>query len=105
MPDAEWCVNHDPPRVVQLAEWRKKGGEGRSNRARARKSLAGDGLTPGQLQAVISKALTDVLSGELEPGRANAAAALSRSLITIKEAVDVDVRLAELERRLGSRSA
>ena len=46
-------------------------------------------------------ALRDVLSGEIEVGRATAAATVARSLIAAKEAGTLEERLAALERRVG----
>jgi len=89
----------------QRAEWSAKGGQQRSNRARARKSIADEAMTPTELMGALSKALKDVLSGDLEPGRGNAAASITNALTKLREAVEVDERLADLERRLGSRSA
>jgi len=52
---------------------------------------------------VLSKALGDVLRGDLEPGRANAVSALARTLTTIAEAVEFETRLSVLETALSER--
>ena len=89
--------------VTKRVEWSAKGGANRSNAARARAALPDAALTPAQLQRVISQALHDVLRGDLEPGRANAAAALARTLTTIAEAVEFETRLTSLEATLSER--
>ena len=104
-PGSTWCPWHDPAMSHQRAEWSAKGGQQRSNRARTRKSIADEAMTPTELMGALSKALKDVLSGDLEPGRGNAAASITNALTKLREAVEVDERLADLERRLGSRSA
>ncbi len=89
--------------VAKRSEWSAKGGANRSNRARARKSLDYAAMSPATLHGVLSKALTDVLRGTLEPGRANAVSGLARTLVTISEAVELETRLTALEAALSER--
>jgi hypothetical protein len=96
-----YCQWHDPALVAERAEWRRQGGAARSNKARAKKALPDTVLTPPELQGVLSKAIRDVLAGQLEPGPANAAAALSRALVTLREATELEERLSVLERAAG----
>jgi len=100
-PGRKWCRWHDPELEAERAEWRRKGGEARSNRNRARKQLPDAVLTPVELQGLLSKALRDVLMGQLEPGIANAAAGLSRALVTIRESAELEERLSALEAAAG----
>jgi hypothetical protein len=87
----------------QRSEWSAKGGASRSNAARARAALPDATLTPAQLACVLSKALSDVLGGTLEPGRANAVSGLARTLVSIAEAVELETRLTALETALSER--
>jgi hypothetical protein len=100
-PERAWCRWHDPELEADRAVWRRKGGEARSNKARAKKALPDAVLSPAELQGVLSQAIRDVLTGTLEPGPANAAAALSRALVTIREATELEERLAALEDAAG----
>lgn len=101
LPGSDFCISHDPNRVVELAEWRRKGGRAKSNKARIRKQLPDAVLTPAELQGLLSKAIRDVLAGTLEPGPANAAGGLARALVTIQESAELEQRLTELERQAG----
>ena len=103
--DGRLCRWHSssPEWIEKRSQWSAKGGAGRSNQARARKSLPDAALTPAQLACVLSKALGDVLGGTLEPGRANAVSALARTLVTISETVEIEARLASLEAALRER--
>jgi len=103
--DGVHCPWHatSPEWVAKRSEWSAKGGTNRSNQARARKSLPGEALSPTQLACVLSKALGDVLRGDLEAGRANAASGLARTLVTISETVEIEARLASLESALSER--
>jgi hypothetical protein len=58
-------------------------------------------LSPVEIQGLLSKALRDVLAGNLEPGIANAAAGLSRALVTIREATTLEERISALEQAAG----
>lgn len=96
-----WCFWHDPELETERAERRRRGGQQRSNKARARRALPGEALTPAELQGFIGIALDGVLAGRLEPGVANAVANLSRAAIAVREATEVEGRLAALEAAVG----
>lgn len=96
-----WCRWHHPDLADERRAWSAKGGSSRSNKARAKKALPDAVLSPVELQGVLSQAIRDVLAGTLEPGPANAAAALSRALVAIREATETEERLAALERVAG----
>jgi len=103
--DGVHCPWHSvtPEWIAKRSEWSSKGGVNRSNQCRARAALPDESLTPAQLQRVLSQALTNVLIGQLEPNRANAAAALARTLVNIAEAVELETRLTALETALQER--
>jgi hypothetical protein len=101
LPGADTCVTHDPGRIADLAEWRRRGGKAKSNKARARKALPAEILTAAEIQGVLAKALRQVLSGDLEPGRANAAATIARALLAAKQVSDLEDRLTALESAAG----
>ena len=106
-PGRAWCSWHDPQLDARRAEWRRRGGVSRSNRARATKALPADLMSMPELQGALCRALRRVESGELEPGRANAMAALARAITSVVEAGEVQDRLAALETvtGLGGKSA
>ena len=100
LPEDRFCPWHSPAWADRRRAWSSQGGTNRSNAARVRKHLP-PAPTPDELQRVLGQALTDVLGGTLEPGRANAAAALARSLMAVREATEVEERLAALEQAAG----
>jgi hypothetical protein len=100
-PGRPFCLWHDPEAEQLRREISRKGGEARSNAARIKKALPDQALTPIELMGVMSQALRDVLRGALDPGRANAAAALGRTLVSIREATETADRLAALEQAAG----
>jgi len=79
----------------------RKGGLAKSNRRRAAKKFSEGGLDPEQLQGIIGSTIVGVLSGRIAPNVGNAIAALARTSVTIREAIEVEERLADLERRAG----
>ncbi len=105
--DGRLCRWHTsaPEWIEKRSQWSAKGGSSRSNAARARAALPDAALTPTQLACVLSKALSDVLRGDLEPGRANAVSGLARTLVTISETVEIEARLTALEAALERRTA
>ncbi len=105
--DGVHCPWHatSPEWIKKRSQWSAEGGRKRSNAERARKSLPDEALTPAQLACVLSKALGDVLRGDLEPNRANAVSALARTLMSIAEAVEFETRLTALEAALERRTA
>ena len=96
-----YCWVHDPQCAEQQAAWRRKGGQSRSNRRRALAKLPDELMTLRSVQAMLCKALKDVIAGELEPGVANASASVARAIAAVAQAGDMEDRVAELERAAG----
>jgi len=105
LPESEWCFVHDPHRIIDIAEARKKGGQARSNRAKARRELEGAAMTAAELNGILAVTIRQVLSENKAPGIGQAIAALSRAALEASKASDLENRILDLERRLGSRSA
>ncbi len=99
------CRWHDPVRAAEMAEARRKGGQAKSNKVRAKKAMVDGTLSPAELEGFLGITMSAVFNGAKEPAVANAIANLARAAVAVRDAVAVDERLAELERRLGSRSA
>jgi hypothetical protein len=96
-----YCWFHDPAEAEKRANGRRLGGSAKSNRTRARKQLASTAMTPAELEGVIGLTITQVLSGAKPPGIGQAVAALARAAITIREASEIEQRLAALEAANG----
>jgi hypothetical protein len=99
--DSEYCLAHDPQRVTDLAEWRRKGGQASSNASRARKALAGDLRDMSGVKARLMVALVKVEAGELEAGPANAMANLARAIATVSGVADFEGQLADLRQQIA----
>ncbi len=97
----EWCQWHSPQRATERAEWARKGGSARSNKARARKQLAEQLMTIADIDALLCSALVKVAAGRLDPGVGTAMATISKTITTIRTAGDLERRLEELERAAG----
>jgi hypothetical protein len=96
---SDYCLAHDPARVVEMAEWRRQGGKASSNASRARKAAAG--MNPVEIIGVLSRVLSGVLAGDYTPGQANAAASVARAMMQIHEMTALEERIAALEARAG----
>ena len=99
------CAWHHPARAAEMAEARRKGGAAKSNKMRAKKAMVNGTLSPAELEGLLGITMSAVFNGAKEPAVANAIANLARAAVAVRDAVAVDERLADLERRLGSRSA
>lgn len=99
------CRWHHPALEAQRMEERRRGGQARSNAARAAKAMPGV-MSHDQVLATVGNALTSVFAGDLEPGVANAVANLARSWVAVNEAgalARIEERVLELERVAHSR--
>ncbi len=96
-----WCWFHDPELTAERDAGRRKGGQERSNQARARKRLPENVMSPIEIQGLLSVTLRGVIAGRIEPGVANAAANLGRAIVAVREATITEERLTELEARAG----
>ena len=100
LPGSDRCPWHDERLAGRRREWSRRGGVGRSNASRARRSLPA-ALTSEELLATLSQAITKVERGELEAGPANAIASLARAMNAIRETTEIERRLADLEAAAG----
>ncbi len=95
-----YCYWHSPAIAGEREEARRRGGRGKSNRARAAKQLPAGVMTTDELRGLLGLTLKGVIAGRVEPGVGNAAANLARSIVAVAEAgavEDLQRRLDELE--------
>ena len=95
------CRWHHPALEAERMAGRRKGGQARSNAARARKALAGDIRDMADVKTRLVMALTKVEAGELEPGPANAMANLARAIVAVAGVADFETQLAEMRQELA----
>jgi len=105
LPGSPFCVSHDPSKVTQLAEWRRKGGYASSNKARAKKQLPAELMTNEQLHSYLGIVFTRVIVGKIEPGVANAAAGVARVMAELSRATELEQRIIALETERERRRA
>jgi hypothetical protein len=102
-PGASWCKWHDPSRAAERAEWARKGGAARSNRARAKKKLEASTLTIADIDSLLCRALVQVAGGKLEPVIGTSLASIAKTITGIRSAGELETRLEALERSAGIR--
>lgn len=96
-----YCYWHSPALKTERDEARRRGGTARSNESRARKRLPKAVMTAGEIQGLVGQVLRGVVAGDVEPAIGNCVANLARSLVTVREATELEERIAELEARAG----
>jgi len=95
----ELCRWHHPELESTRAEERRMGGAARSNASRARRRMAAEAMTPNEIQGFVAVAMRGVMDGSITPGIANAVASLSRAAVAVREALELEQRLSDLEAR------
>ena len=94
LPGGERCWSHAPELEEKRRSARQSGGLNSSGPARVRK------LLPSRLAPLIGRlenALGEVHEGKLEPSRGQAMASLSRAIVTVFSAGEVEERLRKIE--------
>lgn len=99
-----WCYWHHPDLEAERQANRMAGGKARGNMSRARKRVLNAAMTLDELDGALCIALEDVLAGRLEPNVGTAAATIAGRIAGIRQASDLEARLASLEARAGLRS-
>ena len=104
-PNSAWCVWHDPATKAQRAEWSKRGGKGRANKARAAKALPTELMTSDEIAAWLTIQYRKLITGQLTPGVATASATVAKAIAEIQRGAQIEERMAEIETLLGKRPA
>jgi len=103
LPGRPYCMSHDPEHADQRAEGQRKGGEARANARRAAKvwTTLGEQMTADQLPAILRACMFSVKSGAMEPAQATAIANLAKTSVSITNEIQLEQRIAALERAAG----
>jgi len=101
--DAGYCQAHDPARADAHRAAMRKGGEARSAVRRAARLWAsrGEQIEPKDLPAMLRATMVDVRAGIVEPGVAQALASLAKTSVALAHDMELESRLAALERVAG----
>lgn len=98
-PGAGYCYAHSPLRDAETARReRRKGGEQRSNRARALKHAPAD--LKGLLASLYA-ASERLQTGELSPAQANSLSNIAAAAVRVVEVVEIEREMAELREALA----
>jgi len=104
LPESAYCLTHDPNRVTDLAEYRRRGGKGKSHEARARKAMTGGLKDVSVAQAVLLRVLARLYRGDFDPGVATAMASVARAINDLAKTgaqAEFEERLGRIERDLA----
>lgn len=100
-PGRDWCRWHDPDLAEKRQAERVAGGEARSNKRRARKLLLDARMSPAEIEGLLSRGMVQVMTGKMAPGMLSAIAAGARAYVAVREAGEVEERLAAIEESLA----
>lgn len=96
----DMCAWHAPSWADRRQEWSRKGGQSRSNQARAKAAIP-EAMTSAELAGWLTVVFRKVVTGSLSPGAANAAATVAKAILAANEAGALEQlaeRVAELEK-------
>ena len=96
-PGRPYCLWHDPEADTQRRELSRRGGQARSNAARARKKLPAGVLSNDELRGVVGQTIADVRSGKVEPGVGSSVASLARAYVAVTAAGAVETLQAQVD--------
>jgi hypothetical protein len=102
LPTSRYCIAHDPDKVVEMAEYRRQGGQARSNKARAQKELPAEPLSNAEAHAYLSLAFRRAMVGKLDAPMLNALSSAAKALQDLSRTVEQDVVIAELSAELAA---
>lgn len=100
-----YCRWHHPEMKDVHRETSRKGGQNRSNAARARKRFQGTIKDYSELQGTLLQAMEDVKAGKLDPGPANAMANLARAVQSLAPVATFDALMTELRAEIAEAKA
>ncbi len=100
-PGRDWCRWHDPDLAATRRAERIAGGEAKSNKRRARRMLLDARMEPRAVEGLLCRGMVQVATGKMTPGQLSALAAGARAYVAIREAGEVEERLAAIEESLA----
>jgi hypothetical protein len=105
--DGQHCPWHStaPEWIAKRQGWSAEGGRKRSNAARAKRNLPTEPMTNAEAHAWVTVAFKKTLAGQMEPGVLNALSNAAKTMSELAKAGDLEERMAEIERRLGSKAS
>jgi hypothetical protein len=98
-PGRNYCLWHDDAEdaVEKRRAISQKGGQARSNKARARKALPAEPLTNEEVHAWLGLAFKAVIGGRMAPGVGSAAATIAKVMADLNREVELEQRIVALE--------
>ncbi len=107
LPGEDLCFTHSPRVKAERADARRRGGQAKSNAARAAKMWAAVGreIPDSDLPALLKAAMLDVRAGKIEPAVATALATLAKAAVQLHADIELEHRIEVLERDAGQQSS
>lgn len=96
-----FCRWHHPDLAEEQRAWRVKGGQAKSNRARAKKALPSELMSMAEVQSYLGVAMKGVLTGKIEPGVGTALANIARAMRDVGAAAELESQLADMRRQIA----
>jgi hypothetical protein len=101
LPGKPQCFAHDPDLDNQRQTWVTNAGRAKSNKARLKKQLGDGTIDMKDIDGMLCLTLKGVLAGKIEPGVANAAATVAKTIQGIRTTADLQQRLEAVEAALA----
>jgi hypothetical protein len=97
----DYCFAHDESLNERRRQGSIKGGANRSSRARARKQMQDALLSINDIDGLLCRALVQVAAGRMDASVGSSLATISKTLVGIRQAGELEKRLEQLEQAAG----
>lgn len=100
-PGTDLCPWHSPEHLANRAEYTRRGGLGKSNRARLGKIIPRADLTAEEILGLLGGAYLEILAGERDPSHGSALSTMARTMLEVRRVAELEVHLTEMSQRIG----
>lgn len=99
--ETDLCPWHTPEIAAARGDASRRGGLGRSNKARLAKTLPRADLSAAELVGLLGGVYLEIIAGEREASQGPSLASLARTMLEVRRVADLEGKLAAIEQRMG----
>lgn len=104
-PGTDLCPWHSPEHVANRKEYQRRGGYGKSNKARLAKLLPTAELSAAEILGLLAGCYLEIIAGERDPSQGAPLSSMARTMLEVRRVAELEEQLNEMFRRLGEFTA